>query len=94
MQEFSMSQNVIQVSIDPNIETCVYILVRLLIQTLQSMPVTPMNSLIIANRSPRFGQFGALMYIILVSIDKNTKIIKNITFCSNYCVTKLNREPQ
>ena len=26
MQEFSMSQNVIQVSIDPNIETCVYIL--------------------------------------------------------------------
>lgn len=25
MQEFSMSQNVIQVSIDPNIETCVYI---------------------------------------------------------------------
>lgn len=58
------------------------------------MPVTPMNSLIMANRSPRFGQFGALMCTTLVSIDKNTKIIKNITFHGNYCVTKLNREPQ
>lgn len=92
MQEFGMSQNVIQVSTDPNIETCVYIRKAVNPNT-PAYAGNPMNSLIMANRNPRFGQFGALMCTTLVSIDKNTKIIKNITFRGNYCVTKLNREP-
>ncbi|MDE4974388.1 hypothetical protein NAI33_12570, partial [Francisella tularensis subsp. holarctica] len=46
-----------------------------------------MISLIMANRNPSFVQFGALMCSTCVSIDKNTKIIKNITFSGNYCAT-------
>ena len=60
MQEFGMSQNVIQVSPDPNIETYVYIRKAFNPNT-PAYASNPMNSLIMANRNPRFVQFGALM---------------------------------
>ncbi|APC91374.1 MULTISPECIES: hypothetical protein [Francisella] len=86
MQEFGMPQNVIQVSPNPNIETYVYIHKAINPET-QAYAGNPMNSLIMANRDPNFVQFGALMCTTWVSIDKNTKVIKNITFRGNYCAT-------
>ncbi|ABI82685.1 hypothetical protein FM755_07130 [Francisella tularensis] len=86
MQEFGMPQNVIQVSPNPNIVIYVYIRKAINPNT-PAYAGNPMNSLIMANRNPNFVQFGALMCTTWVSIDKNTKIIKNITFRGNYCAT-------
>ncbi|ALB01828.1 hypothetical protein ACH24_03920 [Francisella persica ATCC VR-331] len=86
IQEFRMPQNVIQVSPDSNIETYVYIRKAVNPNT-PAYAGNPINSLVMANRNPRFVQFGALMCTTWVSIDKNTKIIKNITFRGNYCAT-------
>lgn len=87
IKEFGYPDNVIQVTPDPNIETYVYVRKTINPNT-PAFAGNPMNSLIMANTNPRFVQFGALMCTTWVSLDKNTKIIKNITFRGNYCATR------
>lgn len=87
IEEFGMPENVINVSPDPEIETYVYVRTAVNPNT-PAMAGNPMNSLIMANRNPRFVQFGALKCTTWVSINKETKIIKNITFRGNYCATR------
>ncbi|MED7788984.1 hypothetical protein [Francisella sp. 19X1-34] len=84
IKEFGYPQNVIQVVPNPDIETYVYIRKAINAGSIQQAG-NPMNSLIMANRDPRFVQFGALMCTTWVSVNKDTKIIKNITFRGNYC---------
>lgn len=86
IKEFGMPNNVIQVSPDPNIETYVY--VRTAVNPNSPMlRGNPVNTLMVANSNPQFVQLGALKCTTWVSLNKNTKIIKNITFRGNYCAT-------
>lgn len=72
--------------IGKNVETYVYVKKAINAGSMQQAG-NPMNSLIMANRNPQFVQFGALMCTTWVSVNKDTKIIKNITFRGNYCAT-------
>ena len=86
VEKFGYPNNIIQISKNSNIETYVYISTAINPGTIQQAG-NPINSLIMANKNPQFVQFGALTCTTWVSINKKTKIIKNITFRGNYCVT-------
>ncbi|KEI35953.1 hypothetical protein [Allofrancisella frigidaquae] len=87
MKVFGYPENVISVAPNPNIQTYVYIRTAVNPET-PALAGSAVNSLVMANRDPQFVQFGALKCTTWVSIDKNTKIIKNITFRGNYCATR------
>ncbi len=87
VKEFGYPENIIDVSLDPNIKTYVYARTAVNPNT-RGLSGSPVNSLVMANRNPNMVQFGALKCTTWVSVDNQTKIIKNITFRGNYCVAR------
>lgn len=87
IKEFGYPNSSMDVSPGPGIKTYVY-------QKTAVNPNTPMlrgnpvNTLMVANSNPQFVQLGALKCTTWVSVKEKTKIIKNITFRGNYCVTR------
>ena len=87
IKKFGYPDNIIDVSPDPNIKTYVY--TRTAVDpNSKGLAGSPMNSLIMADRDPNMVQFGALKCTTWVSINSQSKIIKNITFRGNYCVSR------
>jgi len=87
IKEFGYPDNIIDVSPDPNIKTYVYTRTAVNPNT-RALAGSPMNSLMMANRNPNMVQFGALKCTTWVSVNNQSKIIKNVTFRGNYCVAK------
>ncbi|MGQ4002300.1 hypothetical protein QIW49_05320 [Francisellaceae bacterium CB300] len=87
IKEFGYPDNIIDVSPDPNIKTYVYTKTAVNPNS-RGLAGSPMNSLVMANRNPNMVQFGALKCTTWVSVNNQTKIIKNITFRGNYCVAR------
>ena len=87
IKEFGYPDNILDVSPDANIKTYVYTRTAVNPNT-GALANSPVNSLVMANRNPNMVQFGALKCTTWVSVDDQSKIIKNITFRGNHCVAR------
>lgn len=87
IKEFGYPDNIIDVAPDPNIKTYVYTRTAVNPNT-RALAGSPMNSLVMANRNPNMVQFGALKCTTWVSVNDQSKTIKNITFRGNHCVAR------
>ena len=85
IKEFGYPDNILNISPNLNIKTYIYTRIAVNPNT-RALAGSSMNSLIMANRNPNMVQFGALKCTTWVSVDNQSKIIKNITFRGNYCV--------
>ena len=86
VKAFGYPNNTILVDDNPNIETYIYTKTAVDPHT-SAFKGSALHRLIVAKSNPQYVQLGALKCTTWVSFNKNTKVIKNITFRGNHCVT-------